>query len=669
VSQPPSEPENWFLHFDVTARNRRAIESMTVLSDGDIATRCLTPRPEPTFPTTLAAGAYDEADVPGLLVGPEWTAMNIATPESAIERVQLDMFRGVLSTEVGRDAMVVRSTRFASIVRPGIHVVKVDGPMDLVGIGPSTVTPVNGFVAATTDLVTDDGTNREIVRIAAIAALHVSGVAAENLDERLSEAVDLGFDHLLDEHATAWSCRWQQCAVDMPSQPALERAVRLAQFHLLSAMPQSADAGIGARGLTGPAYKGHVFWDTDVFIVPALAAFAPEGALDALRYRWRRLDAARRRASDDGRQGARFPWESAVTGDEVTPTIGRDLHGGSVPILTGQLEEHIVADVAWAACAYLAWTDDTDTARTIAADLLVETARYWQSRIELDSDGSGHIRSVIGPDEYHEGVDDNAYTNLMARWNLVTAANLADRFDLPIGEEVAQWRSTSDEIVDGFDDARGLYEQFDGYFELDEMMAATLGAPPLAADALLGRDRIQRSQIIKQADVVMLHHVVPELMRLGSLERDLDFYLPRTAHGSSLSPGITASVLARAGRATEAQQWFSLAARFDLDDVSGTTAGGVHLATMGGLWQALVAGFLGLHPTAVGLRVDPVIPDDWGTVTSRMYFRGNAIEVEASMHEFCVSSPNPVTVIDRTGNYRTGCRITARSTGNDWSFT
>jgi trehalose/maltose hydrolase-like predicted phosphorylase len=669
VSHQSCEAGNWCLHFDVADTTRRAVESMTVLSDGDIATRCLTPRPEPTFPTTLAAGAYDGADVPGLLVGPEWTAMNIATPDRAIERVDLDMFRAVLSTEVGRDGVVVRSTRFASIVRPGIHVVKVNGPMDLVGIGLSTVTPVNGFAVATTDVVTDDGTDREIVRIAALAAPHVPGIDADNLDERLSEAVDLGFDHLLAEHGTAWSRRWQQCAVDMPAQPELERAVRFAQFHLLSAIPKGAGVGIGARGLTGPAYKGHVFWDTDIFVVPALAAFAPEGALAALGYRRDRLGPAQRRASHEGRLGARFPWESAATGDEVTPTIGRDLHGGTVPILTGELEEHIVADVAWAASAYAAWTDDNETARTVVADLLVETARYWQSRVELDSDGSAHLRSVIGPDEYHERVDDNAYTNVMARWNLVAAADLADQIDLPITDEAGRWRSTSDKIVDGYDDASGLYEQFDGFFDLDEMMAATLGEPPLAADALLGRERIQRSQIIKQADVLMLHHVVPDLMRSGSLERDLDFYLPRTAHGSSLSPAITASVLARARRITQAQHWFDLAARLDLDDLTDTTAGGVHLATMGGLWQALAMGFLGLCPTVGGLHVDPAVPDDWGTVTVRMHYRGNAMEVEASMYEFRLSSPIPITVIDRSGNHRSGCRVEARSDGRDWSFT
>ena len=212
----------------------------------------------------------------------------------------------------------------------------------------------------------------------------------------------------------------------------------------------------GHVALTGPAYKGHVFWDTDVFVVPALAALAPEGALAALRYRWRRLDAARRRASDEERQGARFPWESAATGDEVTPTIGRDLHGGSGSDLD-RSARRAHRRRRRVGCVSRTWRGPTirTPRRTIAADLLVETARYWQSRIELDSDGSGHIRSVIGPDEYHERVDDNAYTNVMARWNLTTAADLADRLALPIGDEAARWRSTSDRIVDGFDAARG----------------------------------------------------------------------------------------------------------------------------------------------------------------------------------------------------------------------
>ncbi len=668
MNQSARSADGWCLDFEVTNRNRRAVESMTVLSDGDIATRCLTPRPQPTSPTTLAAGAFDEADVPQLRVGPEWTAMSVQIGDDAVERVRLDMLRGVVSTEVEHAGSVVRSVRFASIAHPGVHVLKVDGPVDLISVGSGDVPAVDGFAVATQDFVTDDGATRQIVRIAALATSSGRDDSALMLHRRLAEAVELGFDRLLQEHETAWGRRWKHVAIDMPAQPALERALRFALFHLLSAVPRDDRAGIGARALTGPAYKGHVFWDTDVFVVPALAALAPRGALGALHYRWLRLDPARRRASDEGRQGARFPWESAASGDEVTPTTGRDLHGGWVPISTGQLEEHIVADVAWAVCTYLAWTDDAEIAPTIAADLLVETARYWQSRIELDSDGSGHIRSVIGPDEYHECVDDNSYTNVMARWNLTTAADLVDQLALPIGDEAARWRSTSDRIVDGFDADRGLYEQFDGFFDLDAMMAATLGEPPLAADALLGRSQVQRSQIVKQADVVMLHHVVPELMRSGTLERDLDFYLPRTAHGSSLSPGITASVLARAGRITESQHWFDVAARYDLDDRSGTTAGGVHLGTMGGLWQALATGFFGLHPMPAGLRVDPVIPDDWETVTVRMYFRGNAIAVEASAHEFCVRSPIPITVLDRSGNHRTGCHIEARSIGDDWSF-
>jgi trehalose/maltose hydrolase-like predicted phosphorylase len=340
-----------------------------------------------------------------------------------------------------------------------------------------------------------------------------------------------------------------------------------------------------------------------------------------------------------------------------------------VPILTGQLEEHIVADIAWTALTYVAWTGDHDSEQGPVADLLVETARYWQSRVEVDSDGSRHIRGVIGPDEYHERIDDNAYTNVLARWNLTAAADIVERLGMSLDDEAALWRTTSRHIADGYDTTRGIYEQFDGFFDLDEVMAASLGEPPLAADALLGRERIRRTQIIKQPDVVMLHHVVPDSMRPGTLERDLDFYLPRTSHGSSLSPAITASVLARAGRLEEACHWFGFAASFDFDDVSNTTAGGVHLATLGGLWQALAVGFFGLRPSATGLYVDPHVPDEWGTVTIRIHVRGVPVEVEASGQRFAATAPVPITVLNRHGASATGCRVRAASDGNDWRFT
>ena len=183
--------------------------------------------------------------------------------------------------------------------------------------------------------------------------------------------------------------------------------------------------------------------------------------------------------------------------------------------------------------------------------LLVETARYWASRARRDADGRVHIDTVIGPDEYHESVNDNAYTNVMARWNLRAGADAADRAG--IAADTSRWRELADGLVDGYDAATGRYEQFAGYFGLEPLLVAEFAEPPVAADLLIGRDRLSGSQIIKQPDVLMLHHLVPSQVQPGSLEPNLDFYGPRTAHGSSLSPGVTATLLA--GPAGLTRRW------------------------------------------------------------------------------------------------------------------
>ena len=385
---------------------------------------------------------------------------------------------------------------------------------------------------------------------------------------------------------------------------------------------------IGARGLTGTAYRGHVFWDTDVFVLPALAALAPGAARAALTYRSNRLASARARALAEGRSGARFPWESADIGDDVTPAEGRDLHGTVIPILTGELEEHIVADVAWAVATYQLWTDDAQFMRTRGVEILAETARYWASRAEIDDDGSAHIRGVIGPDEYHERVDDNAFTNVMARFNLRTAAEHGDRLGMVGGHERRAWLELADRFVDGLDAQTGVYEQFAGFNDLEHTVVSAIGDPPLSADVLLGHDRIQCTQINKQPDVLMLHHMVPDEVGSSTLQPNLDVYLPLTAHGSSLSPAICSGLLARAGRLDEAVHWFRIAARLDLDDRARTTAGGVHVATMGGVWQALTSGFLGIRACQGGLTVDPHVPADWGRVVHRFVYRSAPVVVE-----------------------------------------
>ena len=509
--------------------------------------------------------------------------------------------------------------------------------------GARTRSSVGGGIAvAVHDHDNVVGKWRLIERLATVAADQWDVPALDRVTEQLGELVSVGFDRLLAEHRTAWARRWATARVDIEGCPGDELAARFAVFHLLASALGDGEVAVGARGLSGPAYGGHVFWDADVFVLPALAAIHPAAARAMLEYRIRRLPAARQAAQESGFAGARFPWESATTGRDVTPRQFVGKSGDVVVIRTGELEEHIVADVAWAASEYAAWTGDTAFLRGPGADLVLDTARYWASRVTIEPDGRGHVRGVIGPDEYHEVVDDNAFTNVMARWNLRRGADLAD--ELGRGDEAARWRQLASKLVDGWDADRRLYEQFAGYWALEPLLVDQVADPPFAADVLLGAARVRGSQLIKQADVVLLHHLVPGEVEDGSLKTNLAFYEPRTVHGSSLSPAIHAALLARAGEPDRALVPFRIAARLDLDDLTGTTAGGLHLATMGGLWQALAYGFCGLRPVGDVLHIDPRLPSEWSALAMNLVFRGDPVVIRAEHDRVVIDCTAPLTV-------------------------
>ena len=460
----------------------------------------------------------------------------------------------------------------------------------------------------------------------------------------------MGFDALLAEHQRAWAHRWDDADVVVEGDEELQRAIRFSLFHLMASVGDVDEAAVGARGLTGTSYRGHVFWDADTFTLPFLAATHPASARAMLEYRIRRLPAAMEAARALGRAGARFPWESAISGRDVTPTSARDRAGHLVPIRTGQLEEHIVAEVAWAACCYTDWSGDDAFLCGPGRPLLVETARYWASRVRR-AGREAHIYGVIGPDEYHEPVDDNAFTNVMARWNLRRAADLvrsggAGGVD---AAEVDPWLDIADALVDGYDADTGVYEQFAGFHSLEPLLIAEIASRrPIAADLLLGASRVNGAQVVKQADVLMLHHLVPDEVERDSLEPNLRYYEPRTAHGSSLSPGVHAGLFARARNYDRALDALRLASRMDLDDLTGTTAGGLHLATMGGLWQALAFGFGGLRPSGRSLRVDPRLPATWAALELRVRFRGSRVVVRIE-HDGLVCTAEATTSIEIDG--------------------
>ncbi len=644
---------------------RRVIESLFTLGAWGLATRGSVEEAVPgvsgSEPMVLAAGVYDgTGSGQHLLPGPPWTHLAVEPPPAADRRV-LDLRTGVLErTEQAAGACPLRTLRLASITVPGVVAMRAEAeaarlrrprhplrrpsgaelPMDRrdgTYRARADRDQATGIAAAATERARRDGAVRTVQRMAAYAS---SGRHRPDLGQAvdaLRAADGMGFDRLLADHRAAWARRWEAVDVQVRGDPDAQLALRFALFQLWCAIKAHGELPVGARGLSGTGYSGHVFWDADVFVLPAVAAMDPAAAGAMIRYRLRRLAAARARASQAGLRGARFPWESAATGEDVTPASGR-LGGRRIPILTGQLEEHITADVAWAAVHYAGWTGLRTPAIT---QLLTDTARYWASRCRLDAAGRAHIDDVIGPDEYHERVNDNAFTNVMARWNLRAAAGAADRQGIAPGE-TRQWRDLAARIVDGYDPATGRYEQFAGYSALEPLLIKDVAAPPVAADLLLGRDRVCRSQLIKQPDVLMLHHLVPDQVEPGSLEPNLDYYDPRTAHGSSLSPAITASLLARAGRPDEALAMLRIALAIDLDDLTGTAGSGLHMANMGGIWQAVVTGLAGARVQAGVLTVDPRLPGAWDGLQLRFRCLGRKVRLDITHDRTEIRADGPL---------------------------
>jgi trehalose/maltose hydrolase-like predicted phosphorylase len=648
----------WTLAVDGVEHEReRAHEALLTIADGCLGTRgsVLAPGRGAT-PAVLMAGVYrGEGELSELQPAPLWNRIAALTPGGRVRRV-LDLHAGTLCQHVPGE---LAALQFCSLAEPGVAVLRALAPRATLEASPPLVAPphaqvesqddgtviriavANGTLeAAAVQSIAGSGEDAAIERIAAYAATSVEDSSKPAL-RRAHRARQAGRERLLGDHRRAWAQRWEQADVRIDGDPELQFGIRLALFHLISCAGDHGEAAVGARGLSGRGYRGHVFWDSDVFVLPFLAATHPPAARAILEYRVRRLGTARAAARAAGHAGARFAWESAAGGEDVTPRSARDRAGREVAIYTGEREEHIVADVAWAAGCYIDWTGDETFREGPGRQLLIETARYWASRIERDRDGSAHIRGVIGPDEYHELVDDNAYTNVMARWNLRRA--FAETTDATVEPaERSSWLDLADAIVDGYHPDSGLYEQFAGFFALEPLVISEI-APrrPIAADLLLSPERVHQAQVVKQADVLMLHHLVPEEVVDGSLAANLAFYEPRTAHSSSLSPGVHAALLARAGQLAEAREALAMTTRIDLDDVSGSTASGVHIAAMGSAWQALALGFLGARPRGEVLELDPRIAEGWELFELRLCFRAARVRVRVNTETIEVSSDRP----------------------------
>lgn len=445
--------------------------------------------------------------------------------------------------------------------------------------------------------------------------------------EQLVEALDgETFEQALAGHESAWEAFWQAADVEIEGDPRAQQAVRYALWSTRIAAPDDGGrSSIGAKNLTGDWYRGAVFWDMEMFQLPLLAAVAPELARNHIRYRARRLDAARTLARQDGYDGARFPWHSYMTGLEEPPCIGGFLYQ----------QVHLNAAVGWGMLHYWDLTHDTETMVADALPVLVELCRYWCSRTDRGEDGMYHIRHVCGPDEVHKDVDDNTYTNRMVKELLRRTNLLIDRLGTDAADEVEQvlsdlgadeaersgWQEVSDHLAFPTVDGEGVLAQFAGFGDLPEPDKALRASGE-------GMDKTN-----KQADTLLLFQTVGNSFWDGDLERHYSYYAPLCNQTSSLSMCTHALLAARLGRRLDARKLFEAAAGVDLEDSYGNTKHGIHGAGEGGIWLAVVQGFGGLTVQAgvenepARLAICPSLPPWWEKLTYRLRYAGQPIRV------------------------------------------
>ena len=467
----------------------------------------------------------------------------------------------------------------------------------------------------------------------------VVDAARDRLDDLLERR--LRYADLLAAHTAAWAEVWDASDVVIEGDPTAQLAVRYNLFQVLIAAPRHDNrVSVPAKTLSGFGYRGHVFWDTDIFILPFLNHTQPALARNLLCYRYYTLPGARRKAQAAGYQGAMFAWESADSGDEVTPRWVPAQDGDLTRIWCGDIELHITADVAYAVWQYWQGTGDDDWMRRYGAEIILDTAAFWGSRVEWNSDrGRYEISDVIGPDEYHEHVDNNAFTNRMVRWHLETALEvlawlrrtdperavaLTEQLDLT-PERLAHWNAVCEDIFVPHDPETGLIEQFEGFFSLKEVDLVGYEPRTRSMQALLGGEETNQSQVLKQADVLMLLYLLRDRFDRPTLQANWDYYAPRTdhTHGSSLAPAIHAIMVCELGRPDEAYEHFMRAALVDLENLRGNTADGIHAASAGGVWQAVVFGFGGVRLTDAGPVATPRLPAGWTRLKFRLQHRGH----------------------------------------------
>ncbi len=456
-----------------------------------------------------------------------------------------------------------------------------------------------------------------------------------------------GYDGLLVQHKEAWLDYWRYSDIIIEGDDKAQQAIRYNIYQLrISASSHDCRYSIAAKGLTGFGYRGHIFHDTEIYMLPFFIYVQPSIARNLLLYRYYLLPAAREKAQQNGFEGAQYPWESTLDGKEATPeTIIHPETGELISVSHGRRELHITANIAYRVWHYWYITGDDEFMRDYGAELLLSTAMFWTSRAERHPEHHDYeFNDVIGPDEWHEHVNNNAYTNYLARWNIQAgldildwlyttapdkAEELARQLDL-ISRRLDHWRDVVARIRIPQDKQTGLIEQFDGFFQLEPLDQDEYKGRTTSYQGILGVEPVQRYQIVKQADVLMLLTLMDEHFDLETKRVNWDYYYPITDHeyGSSLTPALHVILACELGHIDTAYELYMIGALTDLEDLRLNAASGIHEASCGAVWQATVLGFAGLRITDEGYTTSPSWPNGWTRLAFTFQHKGKSFAVD-----------------------------------------
>jgi kojibiose phosphorylase len=461
--------------------------------------------------------------------------------------------------------------------------------------------------------------------------------------ETMDRARAQGVSHLLSRHEECWEKKWQVADIYIDGDDELLQSLRFSIYHLLiSVAPQDLDASVAPKNLSGEWYQGHIFWDTEIFVLPFFVYTHPELARQLLVYRARRLEPAKQRAAGLGYKGALWPWESADSGEEETPAAWINFNGSVLPVYNALREHHIACDIVYGLHFYYQHTGDDGFMLEHGLRMVWETARFWASRVSYDQTRDRYeIKLVIGPNEFQEGVDNNSYTNAMTAWALRYASQIYHDFRAShprrfqeivremrlTADEVDRWTGIAERIV-FLKSSDGLIEEFEGYFDRRDVMISERddhGMPIWPASVSISEAR--ETQLIKQADVVLLLYLLSDQFSEEVKRVNLEYYEPRTMHMSSLSMMSYAILALELGEREKAYQYLHNTVNGDLENLHGNTELGVHAAELGGAWQIVARGIAGVRATDGMLSVEPRLPEHWRSVELHVWLRGNLVKL------------------------------------------